>query len=335
MKVGKQSVRLENVYLGEAAVVTGPKEKNGPLNRYFDKSYNDLYCNAKTWEKAEMQLLSDALEICLKKNNLEVSNIDYFVGGDLNNQLIIGNYVLRDYDLPYLGVFGACSTATEAMIVGSALIESNFGKKILVGTSSHNATSERQFRYPTEYGGQKPDSMTFTVTAAGVALLTDEVTDIKVTGLTAGKVIDGKLNDPLDMGRAMAPAAFDTIYQHFEDFNVGPDAYDLIVTGDLSYYGRDMVVRLFKEINIELNDNYRDCGLLIYDRGNQDVFAGGSGCGCCAAVTFGYLLSMLREGHYKKILVVATGALLNAVITAQKETIPGIAHAVVLERMIK
>ncbi len=333
MKVGKQSALLTNVYLGEAGVAAGPKEKNGPLYNYFDKTYEDLYCNANTWEKAEMQLLTDAIKMCLKKNNLEISDLDYYVGGDLNNQLIIGNYVMRDYDLPYLGVFGACSTAVESMIVGASLIESQFGNKILVGTSSHNATSERQFRYPTEYGGQKPASLTFTVTAAGVALLTNQATDIKVSALTSGKVIDAKLNDPLDMGRAMAPAAFDTIWQHFQDFGVGPESYDLIVTGDLSYYGRDMVVRLFKEVNIDLDSNYKDCGLLIYDRDNQEVFAGGSGCGCCAAVTFSYLLRKLREGVYRKILVVATGALLNSVITAQKESIPGIAHAVVLERM--
>lgn len=335
MKVGKQSIALTNVFLGETGVVTGPKEKNGPLKRYFDKSYNDLYCNANTWEKAEMQLLTDAIEICLEKNKLQAKDIDCFVGGDLNNQIIIGNYVMRNYPLPYLGVFGACSTVNESIIVGSSLIEAKFGKKILVGTSSHNATSERQFRYPTEYGGQKPDSLTFTVTASGVGLLTDEMTDIKVSRLTVGKVIDANFKDPLDMGRAMAPAAFDTIYQHFQDFNIGPDEYDLIVTGDLSYFGRDMVVRLFKDINIDFSEKYRDCGLLIYNRDEQEVFAGGSGCGCCAAVTFSYLLSMLRDGYYKKILVVATGALLNSVITAQKETIPGIAHAVVLERVLQ
>ena len=334
MKVGKQSVVLENVYLGETAVVTGPKEKNGPLGRYFDKTYDDLHCKADSWEKAEMQLLRDALEICLEKNKLDYSEVDCFIGGDLNNQIIIGNYVLRDYPFPYLGVFGACSTANEAIIVGSAFLEAGMGKRILVGTSSHNATSERQFRYPTEYGGQKPESLTFTVTAAGVALLQNEPATIRVSGFTAGEGIDAEFKDPLDRGRAMAPAAFDTLLQHFEDFGVGPDAYDLIVTGDLSYYGRDMVVRLFKELDMDFSEKYKDCGLLIYDRDEQEVFAGGSGCGCCAAVTFGYLCSLLKEGQYKKILVVATGALLNSVITAQKESIPGIAHAVVLERMV-
>ncbi|MDD4000952.1 MAG: stage V sporulation protein AD [Bacilli bacterium] len=333
MKIGKQSVVLDNVYLAATGVVTGPKEKNGPLHHYFDKAYDELYCNQKTWEQAEMQLLSDAIEICLQKNKLETSEIDYFVGGDLNNQLIIENYVLRDYDLPFIGVFGACSTLTASMIVGASLLESNFGKKVLFGTSSHNATLEKQFRYPTEYGGQKPESTTFTVTAAGVGLLEKQKTEIKVSACTIGKVIDANFTDAFDMGRAMAPAAFDTIYQHFQDFNLGPEAYDLIVTGDLSFYGKDMVIKLFKEIEINF-DNYNDCGLLIYDRDNQEVFAGGSGCGCCAAVTLSYLLTKLKQKAYRKILVVATGALLNPIITAQKESIPGIAHAIVLERTV-
>lgn len=332
MKIGKQSIRLNNVYLGETGVAVGPKEYAGPLKVYFDKNYEDLYCENKTWEKAEMQLLKDSIEICLEKNKLAQKDIDCFVGGDLNNQIIIGSYVLRDYDIPYLGIFGACSTSTEGIIVGSSLIESGFGTNVLVATSSHNATSERQFRYPTEYGGQKPDSLTFTVTAAGTALLTKLETPLKVSGCTIGKSIDAKFKDPLDMGRAMAPAAFSTLYQHFIDFNTMPKDYDLIVTGDLSYYGHEMVVKMFKDIGIEMGENYNDCGLMIYDRNTQDVFAGGSGCGCCAAVTYGYLIKMLQNKTYQKILVCATGALLNPVITAQKESIPGICHAVVLER---
>jgi stage V sporulation protein AD len=332
MKIGKQSALLDNVFLGATGVCAGPREKQGPLEKYFDRTYDDLYCQAKTWEKAEMQLLTDSIEICLQKNHLNVSDIDFFVGGDLNNQIIIGSYVLRHYDLPFLGIFGACSTSTEGIIVASGLLEAGFGKYILAGTSSHNATSERQFRYPTEYGGQKPASLTFTVTASGVALVTSRKKEIRVSGFTAGKVIDAQFKDPLDMGRAMAPAAYDTINQHFLDFNTAPDDYDLVVTGDLSYYGREMLIQIFKETGIDISANYQDCGLLIYDRDNQEVFAGGSGCGCCAAVTYGYLLSKLRDKTYKKILVVATGALLNPIITAQKETIPAVAHAVVLER---
>ncbi|MDD4389012.1 MAG: stage V sporulation protein AD, partial [Bacilli bacterium] len=215
----------------------------------------------------------------------------------------------------------------------AGMINGGSFNRVLAGTSSHNATSERQFRYPTEYGGQKPDTLTFTSTAAGVILLCDNATDLRLSGVTLGMVIDAKLNDPLDLGRAMAPAAFSTIEAHFRDFNTKPEDYDLIVTGDLSYYGKAMLIKLFKEINIDITDRYNDCGLLLYDRFQQEVFAGGSGCGCCAAVTYGYLLSKLRDKTYKKILVVATGALLNPVIVAQKETIPGIAHAAVIERI--
>lgn len=333
MKTGTQSITFNNVYIHQAAVSGGPKEKSGPLGSYFDKTYDDLYCGANTWEKAEIQLLRDALDLCLVKNNNGINDIDCFIAGDLNNQVIVGSYLMRDYDIPHLGIFGACSTSVEGLIVGGAFIEGGSAGKVLAATSSHNAAAERQFRYPTEYGGQKPDTITCTATAAGVVLLSDEPGDLKLSGVTIGKVIDAKLNDPHDLGRAMAPAAFATIEAHFTDFGRGPDYYDLIVTGDLSYYGKDMLIKLFKEINVDIKPNYEDCGLLLYDRQEQDVLAGGSGCGSFAAVTYGYLLSKLRDKTYKNILAVATGALLNPVIVAQKETIPGIAHAAVIERI--
>jgi len=333
MKIGKQSLTFHNVFIGEGAVVVGPKENQGPLSDYFDKAYDDLYCGAKTWEKAEMQLFKDAINISLSKNNLAVCDVDCLISGDLNNQIIIGSYTLRDYELPYLGIFGACSTSVEGLIIGGNMIESGSCSKVLVGTSSHNATSERQFRYPTEYGGQKPQTITSTATAAGILLLTNTKGKLCLSGATIGKVIDAKINDPHDLGRAMAPSAFDTIVTHFNDFNSKPNDYDLIVTGDLSYYGKDMLIKLFDEININIKEHYDDCGLLLYNQEKQNVFAGGSGCGCCAAVTYGYLLSKLRDNTYKKILVVATGALLNPIIVAQKETIPGISHAVIIERI--
>lgn len=333
-KVGKQSIVLEKVFIHESGVVVGPKEGSGPLSTYFDKTYNDLYADGeKSWEKSEMKMFKEALDFCLRKNNKIDKDIDLIVCGDLNNQIVIGNYVLRDYQLPYLGVFGACSTSVEAVIVGSQFIESNSFKNVLVGTSSHNATAERQFRYPTEYGGKKVDTSTMTVTAAGLALISSEISNIKVTRATIGKVYDAEIKDSLDMGRVMSIAAFYTIKQHFDDFNIGPNEYDLILTGDLSYYGKDMLVKIFDEYNINMHDNYNDCGLMIYDRESQDVLAGGSGCGCCAAVSYGYILSAMKEKRYKKVLLVATGALLNPIMVAQKETIPSIAHAIVLERV--
>ncbi|HHX01019.1 MAG TPA: stage V sporulation protein AD [Acholeplasmataceae bacterium] len=332
-KVGKQSYTFSKVYVGDTGVTVGPKEHTGPINDYFDFAYDDLYCGQKTWDKAEIQLLKDSIRYCLNKNNLGINDIDAYFGGDLNNQITCANYTLRDYDVPFVGIFGACSTSMEGIIVGGMFLEAGFGKNVLVGTSSHNATSEKQYRYPTEYGGQKPISVTSTVTGAGVALLTTNKTNIKVTKATLGKVVDAKFSDPFDLGRAMVPAAYSTIKQHFLDFNLQPSDYDLIVTGDLSYYGKEMLINMFQEDNIDMTHNYNDCGLIIYDRENQDVLAGGSGCACCATVTYSYLFERLKAKSYKRILVVATGALHNPVILAQKETIPGIAYAVSFERV--
>lgn len=333
-KIGKQSIKINNVYLHESGVCVGPKEGEGPLASYFDKIYDDLYAGTNgSWEKAEMQMFKDAIDICLEKNNKKPTDIDLVVCGDLNNQIIIGNYVLRNYAIPFLGVFGACSTSIESIIVGSQFIESGNFNKVLAGTSSHNATAERQFRYPTEYGGQKADTVTTTVTASGIVMLSNEKSMIKVTEATIGRVYDDEMTDSTDMGRAMAIAAFYTMKQHFNDFKTTPMDYDLILTGDLSYYGKDMLIKFFAEYNIDIVKQYNDCGLMIYNRKEQDVLAGGSGCGCCAAVTYGYVLEALKEGRYKKVLVIATGALLNPVIVAQKETIPSIAHAIVLERV--
>lgn len=333
MKVGKQSYKFNNVYVGESGVVVGPKEKAGPISDYFDFAYDDLYINNKTWDKAEIQLIKDSIRYCLSKNNLGIDEIDAYIGGDLNNQITTANYALRDYDVPFLGIFGACSTSMEGVLTAGLFLEAGYGKNILAGTSTHNSTSEKQYRYPTEYGGQKPVSVTSTVTGAGVCLVTTRPTNIKVIRGTIGKVIDAKFTDPFDLGRAMVPAAYSTIKQHFLDFKIEPKDYDLIVTGDLSFYGKDMLIKMFDEDNINMHDNYHDCGLIIYDRDNQDVYAGGSGCACCAAVTYGYLHKKLIDKTYKKILVVATGALHNPVILAQKESIPGVAYAIAFERV--
>ena len=333
MKIGKQSYEFKNVYLGDTGVVVGPKEKSGPISEYFDYGYDDLYCGKKTWDQAEIQLVKDSIRYCLNKNNLGINDIDAYVGGDLNNQITAANYTLRDYDVPFFGVFGACSTSMEGIILGGMMLEAGFGKNILAGASSHVSTSEKQYRNPTEYGGQKPVSATSTVTGAGVALLTTKPTNIKAIRATVGKVIDGKFTDPFDLGRAMAPAAYSTLRAHFSDFGIKPSDYDVIVTGDLSYYGKEMLIKMFKEENMSLGDNYHDCGLIIYDRDNQDVLAGGSGCASCAAVTYGYLFEKLKGKTYKRILVVATGAMHNPVILAQKESIPGIAYAVAFERV--
>lgn len=334
-KIGKNSIELNQVYLRSCATVSGPKEGKGPLGNYFDFSYKDNYIGQESWEQAEIKLQQHAMDLTIDKAGISPEEIDVIVGGDLNNQLAITNYAVRSYPSPYLGVFAACSTCTESMIVASMMIDSGFGENALTITSSHNCTSERQFRYPTEYGGQKPNSMTSTATGAGACLISNLPSSIMITRCTLGKVVDPELMDSQDMGRTMAPAAATTLLQHLNDFHIGPEEYDLILTGDLSKYGSDIFQKIMQEYGISPLKNYHDAGLMLYDIEKQDVFAGGSGCGCVTLVTLSYVVNALRTGIYNKVLIIATGALMNPVMVAQNETIPAIAHAIVLERSYK
>lgn len=331
-KIGKNSVILENVYLRTTATVSGPKEAKGPVGSYFDYSYDDNYCGAESWERAEINLQRHCIDLALNKSGLSVDDIDAMIGGDLNNQLAATNYAVREYDVPYLGVYAACSTCTESMAIASLLVDSGFGENILTVTSSHNATSERQFRYPTEYGGQKPNSMTSTATGAGCTIISKYKSPIKISGITVGRIVDPNLSDTQDMGRTMAPAAAQTLIQHLDDFNVSCDDYDLILTGDLSKYGSDIFKKVLKEVDINIGTNYKDAGLMLYDIEKQEVFAGGSGCGCISLVGLSYVIDSLRNGTFRKVLLIATGALMNPIMIAQNESIPAIAHAIVLER---
>ena len=330
-KVGKNSLVFHNVFIKNVSSVVGPKEFSGPIGEYFDKHYDDLFIDSsKSFEKAEMHLFKDALDIVMKKSNVTENNINCLFSGDSNNQIIIGNYVMRDYRIPYIGIFGACSTSVLGIITGANYLQSAEGNVISI-TSSHNATAERQFRFPNEYGGQKANTATLTVTGAAATLLTTNKTNLKVTKATIGRVVDPKIKDTQDMGRIMAPAAYSTIKQHFEDFNLTVDDYDLIISGDLSYYGSDMLVRLLKEDGIDISEKYKDAGLYIYNRDEQNALAGGSGCACLGVVLNALIIKQLETGVYKKILAVGTGALLNPIIVSQKETVPGIAHAVAIE----
>ncbi|QFT89478.1 Stage V sporulation protein AD [Bacillus sp. THAF10] len=331
--VGKQSWVFENpVYINSSGTAVGPKEAEGPLGQLFDKTYKELHCGEDNWELAERRLMEQSINECLSKMNLEYRDIDFFLAGDLLNQNVTANYVARHHQIPFLCMFGACSTSMETLAVGAAMVDGGFANRVLASTSSHNATAERQFRYPTEYGGQKPASATYTVTGSGTALLSREPSPIRITSATIGRVIDLGITNPFDMGAAMAPAAADTIQAHFQDLQEHPDSYDLIVTGDLSGVGSPIVKELLKEEGYDISIKHSDCGLMIY-RQDQKVFAGGSGCGCCAVVTYAHLLNELRTGFMKKILVVATGALLSPTMIQQKESIPTIAHGVVLERV--
>ena len=332
-KIGKSSISFDNVFVKSKAVVTGPKEFEGPIGKYFDYSFKDLYCNEDTWEKAEMRMMKLAFLKALEKESIKQDEIDYIVGGDLNNQIAITSYTFKNMFIPIFGVFAACSTFTESISLASILISSNLAKNVVAITSSHNATSERQFRYPTEYGGQKPTSMTSTATSSGAIVLTNDKTNIRISRITTGKIIDVGECDAQDMGRCMAPAAAVTLLDHLSDFNITVDEYDLILTGDLSKFGKEVFRKCLEVKEIDVSRNHDDAGVLLYDINKQDVFAGGSGCGCVTAVTLSYVLNQLETKKYKKVLVLATGALLNPVMTAQKMTVPCISHAVCFERV--
>lgn len=334
-KIGTNSIEFNNVYLRSCSAVSGPKEGDGPYGKYFDYSYKNNYIDQESWEQGEIKLQQHSIDLTIEKAGMKPENIDLIVGGDLNNQLAITNYAVRSYPSPYLGVFAACSTCTESMIVASTFIDGGYGENALCVTSSHNCTSERQFRYPTEYGGQKPNSMTSTATGAGSCIISNIPSGIKISRCTIGKIVDPELMDSQDMGRAMAPAATSTFLTHLNDFNISPNEYDLILTGDLSKYGSDIFRKIVLEYGITNLDNYNDAGVMLYDLEKQDVFAGGSGCGCVTLMTFSYVVNALRTGLFNKVLIIATGALMNPIMVAQNETIPSIAHAVVLERSQK
>lgn len=331
MRIGKASLKFENVYLKSSAVVVGPKESKGPLEKYFDYSFLKLNCNEKSWEKAEIKMYNTAISLALKKQLLTEQDIDLVISGDLNNQIVIGNYAMRDYDIPFLGIFSACASSVEGLIIASSLIDNHNFHNVMVNSSSHNAMAEKQFRYPNEYGCQKPDYITSTVTAAVSIILSNDYNNIKVTRATIGKVIDYNLKDTQDLGRAMAPSCYDTLHQHLEDFDIDVSDYDLILTGDLSTFGKELFVNICYLEGIYFKDNYEDAGTMIYDLKKQKVHSGGSGCGCLPAVAFSFVLNQMENKVFKKVLLLATGALHNPSIVCQKESIPGITHAICLE----
>ena len=324
------SLIFNNVYVKGSSTVAGLIEKQGPLGKYFDNTYDDLYCGCKTFEQAEQKMLKEAIDTVFKKCKLRDKDIDIMFGGDLLNQITSSSYVSRDYKIPLIGTYGACSSSMLTLALASSYVEANYAKNALAFTSSHNATAERQYRYPNEYGVQKPITTTYTATGAGAIIVSNIISDIKVTSATIGEVTDYEVSDANNMGVAMAPAAYKTMKEHFKDLNRDPSYYDLIVTGDLSTYGKRIILELFKKENIELT-NYDDCGLILFDKNNQNVFAGGSGCACCALTTYSYILDKMHKKELKKVLVVATGALLSPILIQQKESIPCIAHAVSLE----
>jgi stage V sporulation protein AD len=323
------------VILGSSAVV-GPEEGEGPLAADFDFIYDSLKMGEKTWEKAERTLFEKASQLALINAGIDQKQLEFFVGGDLMNQIISSSFAARKLGVPYLGVFGACSTSMESLAIASMIVDSGGSKFALAGTSSHNCTVEKQFRYPTEYGSQKPPTAQYTVTGSGCAVIGKNDgtgSGVHVVAATIGRVMDLGLTDPFNMGTAMAPAAADTITAHFRDTALSPGHYDLIITGDLASVGLPIAKTLLAKEGIPMEQTkFDDCGLLIYDLDKQKyVIAGGSGCGCSAVVTYGHILKRMKKGELKRVLVVATGALLSPLSYQQGESIPCVAHAVALE----
>ncbi len=314
-----------------SAAVGGPMEAKGPLADDFDLLHGDLWFGQDSFEKAEKKLLEEATERAIHKANLRKEDIQFFLSGDLMNQVITSSFTARTLGIPYLGIFGACSTSMQGLALASVLVDAGFAKYVLSATSSHNAAAEKQYRYPTEYGSQKPPTAQWTVTGAGAAVVAPTGEGPRVTAATIGRIVDLGVSDPFNMGAAMAPAAVDTIQTHFHDLQLSSSAYDLVLTGDLGQVGYTLAHDLLEEQNFRFPKGcYADCGLMIYHP-DQPVFSGGSGAGCSATVVFGHIMNRMRRGELKKVLVVATGALLSPISYQQKESIPCIAHAVALE----
>ena len=321
----------KNVYLDETSTIAGIYEAEGPLKDYYDKCYKDFYFNEKTFELAEIKLMNESIEILLDKSKKKSTDIDIHISGDLLNQITSSSYTAAKKQIPFIGIYAACSTSTLGLIIASNMINARQVKNAIVSVSSHNCTSEKQFRQPVEYGGPKPKKSTFTVTGAASALLINKPTNIKITSGTLGTVVDLGIKDPFNMGAVMAPAAAKTIYTHLLNTKTKPSDYDMILTGDLGVYGKKILKEYMqKEYNIELG-NLQDSACMIYEIDEQEVNAGGSGPACLPLVTYGYILDKMKKKRLKKVLLVATGALLSQALVNEKQTIPAISHAVCLE----
>lgn len=330
-KRGRQSFILSDPpVITHWASVAGKKESEGPLAHTFDIKSQDTYFGQKTWEQGEKQMQKLALGKLAEKANMKLEDFDLVFSGDLLNQCIGSSFTLRNLGIPHLGLYGACSTMAESLLLSSMAVGGSFADNAVAMTSSHFASSERQYRFPLGYGGQRTPTAQWTVTGSGAALVRRDGHGPRITGCTVGTVTDLGIKDANNMGAAMAPAAYDTLSALFQETGTGPKDYDLLITGDLGMLGRDIVVDLFREDGLDMGKNYTDCGLLLYDRERQDMHAGASGCGCSAAVLNGYLLGGIRAGRWKKIVFAPTGALLSPTSSFQGESIPGICHAVVI-----
>jgi stage V sporulation protein AD len=331
-RVGKQTIKLNSKpRIIMATSIVGPKEGDGPLKDYFDIVLSDDLNGQDSFEKAETSMMYMAVQETMKKKNLKEQDINYLVAGDLLNQTAASNFAARDVDIPFLGLYGACSTMSESLSVASILIDGEFADYVIAATSSHFSAAERQFRFPLEMGSQRMPTSQWTVTGSGAMLLAKDGNFPCITYVTIGKIKDYGQTDANDMGSAMAPAAVDTIKQHLMDTKRQPEDYDLIATGDLGMVGKKITIELLKEYGYDISKNYIDCGDEIFDKERQKVNCGGSGCGCSAVVSCGYIYKNMLKGNFKKVLIVSTGALMSTTTSLQGESIPGIAHAVSIE----
>ena len=320
-KIGKQTINFDAppVIIGTASIV-GPKEAEGPMAKYFDKCLEDEFWGEKSWEKAESKIIKETVNLAIARANLSNTDIDYCFAGDLLNQCISSDFGLRDTNIPY---FGVC--------LGSVFLEGGGANNVICATSSHFCSAEKQFRFPLELGTQRTPTAQWTVTGAGAAILSSTGEGPYITNITPGKIVDMGIKDANNMGAAMAPAALDTLVTHLQDTGRQPSYYDAIITGDLGYIGKEILQEMAQTKGYNINANYDDCGVLMFDKQKQDTHSGGSGCACIATVFSGYFYKQLKEKKMKKILLIATGALMNSTSMQQGETIPGIAHAISIE----
>lgn len=311
--------------------IVGPKEGQGPLNKYFDQILNDDTCGKDSYEKAESDMMFTAIKEAIKGASLKEKDINYLFSGDLLNQIISSSFAAREFSIPFFGLYGACSTMSESLSLAALMIDGGFAEHVVAATSSHFSSAERQFRFPLEYGSQRSQTAQWTVTGSGAMVLGKSGDFPEIRYVTTGLVKDYGFKDSNNMGAAMAPAAVDTIYKHFKDTGRTPRDYDIIATGDLGSVGKKITEKLLLEYGYDIRGNYMDCGDKIFNNEEQNTAAGGSGCGCSAVVAAGYLYKRLMKKEIKRVLLVSTGALMSTTSSLQGESIPGIAHAVSIE----
>lgn len=337
LKKGKQSIQFEKppFIIGEASIC-GPKEAEGPLARYFDVLSEDPTFGKDSWEEGESEMVRQSVTMAIKKAGKTKEDIRYIFAGDLLGQLIASTFGIKDMDIPTFGLYGACSTCGEGLSLAAMTVAAGYADCVVAEASSHYGSAEKQFRFPLEYGNQRPLSATWTVTGSGAFVVSSEnegrTEDICITGITTGRIVDYGVKDSFNMGACMAPAAADVIYQNLNDFGIKPTYYDRIITGDLGKVGKRILIELLSANGIDITKQHMDCGIEIFDNEEQDTHSGGSGCGCSAITLAGYIMRQLKDSAWKRVLFVPTGALLSTVSFNEGQNIPGIAHAVMIER---